>query len=90
MAEPTIYGVWIDGQGWLKRFEDGKDKPLVFAALDRHVAETAVTLWGQGAQLLPFDKSLVEFETQLLERQAQKAPKGWRAWVTSIRSQRLR
>lgn len=81
MSDPVLtYGVWIRGQGWLKR-----DDPTVrvadrtFASVQREVAESAAALWGRDARVLPMDGSLIDFEQDFLKHQAAKR---WWAWIT--------
>lgn len=62
----VIYGVWIEGAGWLKHTATGR----VFGSDLRPVAETAAELWGPGARVLPCDPSLTEIEPQFLAQQA--------------------
>ena len=64
-----LFGVWIQGRGWLKN-EQGK----VFTDPRPEVARTAVLLWGPGASVLPIDPSLVDLEAIFLEREKQGNP----------------
>ena len=48
---PLIYGVWIDGHGWLK-LHNG----VAFADTRIEVARTAATLWGADARILAIDE----------------------------------
>lgn len=66
MADPIIYAVWIAGQGWLKLAGDSE---RTFVSLQKEVAESAARLWGKGATVLPWDRSLLDFEGVFLKQQ---------------------
>jgi len=71
------WGVWIEGQGWLKREATGKAGETAgdrtFASESKIVAEGAAELWGQGATVRPIDGSLIDLEAVFIER---RKPKG--------------
>ncbi len=77
--EKTVYAVWIRGKGWLKHSEDGQ---TTFCSTNRAVANTAALLWGQDAQVLPFDQSLLDLESKFLTRE-KELPQLYRlrAWL---------
>ena len=79
MSETIIYAVWIKGQGWLKL--DG-DKERTFLSLQKEVAQTAATLWGKDAIVMPWDKTLLLFEATFLQHQHFRWPL-WRFTTTS-------
>lgn len=66
-GDRTVYAVWIRGKGWLKQNE--ANAGTAFVSFEFRVAETAAHLWGAGAQVLPFDGSLLDLETRFLERE---------------------
>ena len=79
--EPLIYGVWIDGQGWLKN-----QRGIAFGDSRREVADTAVVLWGDGARVLVIDNrvppqmdasALEELEPRFLERPRPTRAQRW-------------
>ena len=72
------YGVWIEGQGWLKSTANPR---LVFASAFREVALGAAGLWGRGASVRPIDQSLIDLEAEFLEQR--KSSKGRWAWLTT-------
>lgn len=85
------YGVWIEGQGWLKN-EQGR----VFADLHREVAQSAAELWGTGARVTAIDlpdatgrAALEGFEKQFLEQQAKRRASTWWERWTALFSETL-
>lgn len=68
-GERTVYAVWIKGKGWLKQNEENAE--TAFVSFEFQVAETAAHLWGSGAQVLPFDGSLLDLEARFLKREAE-------------------
>lgn len=79
------YGVWIAGAGWLKN-----DQGRVFADLQRAVAESAATLWGPGATVMPIDLPDVSGVSalQVLEAKflAQQHAADERRWQSRLRT----
>jgi len=73
---PIAYGVWIDGRGWLAHPDHPHDP---FASLNIEVAETAAALWGDGAEVWPFDNSLRDLQGVFLKQQAAE-PVPQKAW----------
>lgn len=101
VAPKVLYGVWIEGQGWLKRDKtDGQPntvKDRTFAADSMRVAESAAELWGPGATVRPIDGSLIDLEAVFLERRKPKPSRWehlryrwarWRGGETLLRWQR--
>lgn len=79
----TVYGVWIHGQGWLKKDGDAPLPMRVFASPSKDLAAGAAALWGVGAQVQPIDNSLIELESVFVGRDQQRQPaaperKWWR------------
>ena len=75
VAAPVItYGVWIHGQGWLKKDGDAPVPMRVFATLHKEIASGAAALWGDGARVLPVDDSLIELEEVFVARDRLPAP----------------
>lgn len=62
MTDPILYyGVWIPGQGWLKRNND-------YVAFDsRQVAEETARRIGQKAKVYYIDSALADLETYFRE-----------------------
>lgn len=84
MVNPRVtYGVWIDGDGWLKREKRTNDKPgdREFATDSLITAERVAAFWGQGAVVLPIDDSLIDLEKLFLERRAPKVRKWTELWL---------
>ena len=83
MADTVSYGVWICGQGWLKKAGEQAVVTRIFATLSRETADSAAALWGAGATVRPIDHSLIDLEDVFIERDqkaqaAMPAKKWWK------------
>ena len=54
---PQLYGIWRPGLGWWK-LSDGKGHTVVYADLRRSVVAHYARWVGDGAYVMPVDKSL--------------------------------
>ena len=86
MVSPRIaYGIWIDGQGWLKRDGSAPIEQRTFATTSQIMAERVAAFWGAGATVLPIDESLIDLELVLLEH---RKPKPWGEWIKRFKVSR--
>ena len=61
---PLVYGVWVDGQGWLK------DHGRVFSDLRREYAEEVLRFMvGTPAHIALIDDSMIELEQLFLAKE---------------------
>lgn len=84
MAQQIFYGVWLDGQGWLKR--DGE-----YIAFDnKEIALQTQRRIGRGACVYFIDGALADLEVYFLELERQKAARGIRQtlarWADRLRA----
>jgi hypothetical protein len=73
----TCYAIWIRGQGWLRPINPSSGEIVndPFSTFELNLAQAALHLYGDGAEILPFDDSMMALEPLFLKREQARADK---------------